>query len=603
MTRRGRARKFRFINKGIVPWPFSTAGLEIHAKGGFMSNVSAEFDLVIRGGRVVDGTRMPAFIGDVAIKDGRIAEVGKVRGSAKQEIDARGLVVAPGFIDVHTHYDAQLNWDPYASQSCWHGITSIVVAACGFGFAPCKVEDRERAMQRMTRVEAIPYESMKAGMRWDWVSQRDYLASLERAGIGVNVATYIPQSPIRAWVLGEDDTRREKVTAAELEQMKELVRDGYRAGALGLSTDLNLIDRDYDGSKLPSLIASEQETEALISVAREFNVGSIEVTPRSLHLGPDEATMLERWAEISGRPVYYNAILQVHHLPGQWKEALQRLEEMNTRHRIYALGNAHRIESLFNLVEYNLFDDMPEWNKALACPMDQRIANLKDPTVRARLQHDLDHYTNRLWAGNWDRMKVFDSAQAQYKGRYVGEIARSLNLAPLDAFCQIALGEELRTLFLIEDLNNSVEEAVGEIMSHPFVIPGLSDGGAHTQFLCLGKYPTVMLTKWVRDEKVMSLEEAHWRLSYMSAAAIGLEGIGTLQVGMPADVVVYDLENLKVTPSEPVYENIIGGGKRLIQKAKGYRAIIVNGVPTFEYDECTGKLPGRVLRTSAYVPS
>ena len=563
---------------------------------------AAEFDLVIRGGRVVDGTRMPAFNGDIAIKDGLIAEVGAVRGRGREEIDARGLIVAPGFIDVHTHYDAQLNWDPYASQSCWHGITSIVVAACGFGFSPCKPEDRERAMQRMTRVEAIPYQSMKEGMRWDWVSQRDYLESLERAGIGVNVASYIPQSPIRAWVLGEEDTRREKVTPEELEQMKELVREGYRAGALGLSTDLNLIDRDYDGSMLPSLVASIDETEALIAVAREFNVGSIEVTPQSLHLGPEEATMLERWASLSGRPVYYNAILQVHHLPGQWKEALKRLEDMNTRHRIYALGNSHRIESLFNLVDYNLFDDMPAWNKALACAMPERLANLKSAECRATLQHDLDHYTNRLWAGNWERMKIFDTEQPQYKGRYVGEIARAEGKQPLDAFCDIALGEELRTLFLIEDLNNSVDEAVGEIMSHPFVIPGLSDGGAHTQFLCLGKYPTVLLTKWVRDEKKLTLEEAHWRLSYMSAASIGLEGLGTLQVGMPADVVVYDLEKLAVTPDEPVYEDIIGGGKRLIQKAKGYRAIIVNGVPTFEHDECTGKLPGRVLRTSAYEP-
>ena len=568
-----------------------------------MPNSAVEYDLVIRGGRIVDGTRMPAFNGDIAVKDGLVAELGNVRGTGRQEIDARGLIVAPGFIDVHTHYDAQLNWDPYASQSCWHGITSIVISACGFGFAPCRPEDRERAMRRMTRVEAIPYAAMKEGMRWDWVSQRDYLESLERAGIGVNVATYIPQSPIRAWVLGEEDSRREKVTAEELEQMKELVRDGYRAGALGLSTDLNLIDRDYDGSMLPSLIASAEETEALIAVAREFNVGSIEVTPQSLHLGPEEALMLERWAELSGRPVYYNAILQVHHLPGQWKEALVRLEDMNKRHRIFALGNAHRIESLFNLIEYNLFDDMPEWNKALACPMEERLANLKNPAVRARLQHDLDHHKNRLWAGNWERMKIFDSEQAQFKGRYVAEIARDMGIPPLHAFCEIALGEGLRTMFLIEDLNNTEDDAVGEIMSHPFVVPGLSDGGAHTQFLCLGKYPTVMLTKWVRDEGVLSLEEAHWRLSYMSAAAIGLEGIGTLQVGMPADIVVYDLEKLEVTPKEPVFEAVIAGGKRLIQKAKGYRAIIVNGVATFENDECTGKLPGRVLRTSAYVPS
>jgi N-acyl-D-aspartate/D-glutamate deacylase len=384
--------------------------------------------------------------------------------------------------------------------------------------------------------------------------------------------------------------------------MKELVRDGYRAGALGLSTDLNLIDRDYDGSKLPSLIAAPEETEALIAVAREFNVGSIEVTPQSLHLGPDEAKLLERWAELSGRPVYYNAILQVHHLPGQWKDALNLLEDLNTRHRIYALGTAHRIESLFNLLEYNLFDDMPEWNKALACPLEERLANLNNPEVRALLQHDLDHYTNRLWSGRWDRIKIFESEQPNIEGRYIADIAQEMGVEPLDAFCDIALGEGLRTLFLIEDLNNTEDDAVSEIISHPQVIPGLSDGGAHTQFLCLGKYPTVLLSKWVRDLKVMSLEEAHWRLSYMSAASIGLDGIGTLQVGMPADIVVYDLEKLAVTPEEPVYEDIIAGGKRLIQKAIGYRAIFVNGVQTFNNDECTGELPGRVLRTASYEP-
>lgn len=563
---------------------------------------TAEHDLVIRGGRVVDGTRMPAFIADIAIDDGRISEIGTVRGRGREEIDAKGMIVAPGFIDVHTHYDAQISWDPYASQSCWHGITSIVISACGFGFAPCHPEDRERAMRRMTRVEAIPYEAMVQGMRWDWVSQREYLDSLERAGLGINIASYIPFSPIRSYVLREDATHRETVTAQELEQMKELVREGYRAGALGLSTDLNLIDRDYDGSKLPSLIASQEETEALIAIAREFNVGSIEVTPQTLHIRRQEAEMLERWSAISGRPVYYNAITHEHHLPGRWKEALDLLEEVNQRRRVFGLGLTHRIESLFNLVEYNLFDEMPAWNKALACPMEQRIANLQNPEVRRELQHDLDHHLERLWSGRWDKMKVFQTSQKDVQGRYIDEIARSRGVSPLEAFCDIAVAENLETYFMIEDLANDDDAVTEQIIKHPYIIPGLSDGGAHTQFLCLGKYPTVLLSEWVRDKGVMSLEEAHWRLSYMSAAAIGLEGVGMLLPGMPADIVVYDLESLKVTPDEPVYENVIAGGKRLIQKAKGYRAILVNGVPTFEHDECTGRLPGRILRSRAYEP-
>jgi len=561
-----------------------------------------DYDVVIRGGRVVDGTRMPSFIGDVAIKDGKIADVGNVLGKGREELDAKGLVVAPGFVDIHTHYDAQVQWDPYCSQSCWHGITTVAMSLCGFGFAPCRPDDRERAMRRMTRVEAIPYEAMKESMRWDWVSQGDYMNSLERHGIGVNVSFYIPHTAVRAYVLGEEDTKRSKITKDELEQMKELVRDGYRAGALGLSTDLNLIDRDFNGDKLPSMVATMEEIEALISIGREFNVGSVEVTPEDISLDDAAIKLLERFSELSGRPAIHTAVFQSNHKPDGYKQALKRIEEANTRHRVYGLGIIHRIGSLFNLIEYNLFDEMPAWNKALACPLEQRIANLKDPAIRKTLQHDIDTHLVRIWSGRWDKMKVWESEQTQYNGRHLSEIAKTEGKTPLDTFCDIASAEGLRTMFYIEDQTSDDEDANAVIAKHPYILPGVSDGGAHTQFLSMGKYPTVMLAKLVRDDKVMSLEEAHWRLSYMSATAIGLEGVGTLQRGMAADVVVYDLKTLKVTPDRPVYEPVVGGGKRLVERAKGYRAIYVNGVMTFENDECTGELPGRVIRTSAYQP-
>jgi N-acyl-D-amino-acid deacylase len=561
---------------------------------------TAEYDVVIRGGRVVDGTRMPSFIGDVAIKDGKVVETGSVQGKGRKEIDAKGLIVAPGFVDNHTHYDAQLNWDPYASQSCWHGITTVVISLCGFGFAPCRPEDRERAMRRMTRVEAIPYEAMKLGMRWDWVTQDEFLTSFERAGVGVNVAAYIPHSAIRAYVLGAEDNKRVDPTPSELEQMKELVRDGYRAGALGLSTDQNLIDRDYDGSMLPSTIARPAELEALVSVAREFNVGSIEVTPANMHIGQDEITLLKRFAELSGRPVIHNTLIESAHLPGAWKRSLDLIEEANKQYRIYATAVIHGIGSLFNLIEYNLFDDMPAWNKALACPLEERIRNLKDPAVRQTLANDVEHHLNRVWSGRWNRMRVNQSEHASYVGRLISEIAEAQGKTPLDAFCDIAVSESLRTTFYIEDQINSDDVANAAIVANPYVIPGASDGGAHTQFLSMGKYPTVMLSKWVRDEKVMSLEEAHWRLSHMAAASIGIDGLGTLEPGMPADIVIYDLAKLAVTPDEPYFEPVLGGGKRLVEKAVGYRWILVNGVVTFKDGECTNALPGRVLRTSAY---
>ncbi len=561
-----------------------------------------QYDLVIRNGRVVDGTRMPSFIGDVAVTDGKVVATGKVPGKGKEELDATGLVVAPGFIDIHTHYDAQVQWDPYCSQSCWHGITSVIMSLCGFGFAPCRPEDRERWMRRMTRVEAIPYDAMKKSMRWDWVSQNDYMNSLERSGLGVNAAFYIPHSAVRAYVLGTDD-RRKEITDPELEEMKELVRDGYRAGALGLSTDFSLIDRDADGGLLPSAVADMSEIDELLKIGREFNVGSVEVTPEDISLGEPEIKLLERFSEMSGRPAIHTALFHSNHKPEAYKEALQRLEDANARgHRVFALGGIVRIGSLFNLIEYNLFDDMPAWAETLSCDTEQKIENLRDPEVRVKLQDDLDNYLVRVWSGRWDKLKVFESEQSQYVGRWLDEIAQSEGKTPLDAFLDIALEEDLKTYFYIADLTSDDEDANAEVAQHRFVVPGVSDGGAHTRFLSMGKYPTVMITQMVRDNNLMPLEDAHWRLSLLAAQATGIENLGTLQPGMPADIIVYDLDNLRLATPEPVYEEIVGGGIRLVEKSLGFRAIYVNGVMTFENDVCTGKLPGRILRTSAYDP-
>jgi N-acyl-D-aspartate/D-glutamate deacylase len=561
------------------------------------------YDLVIRGGKIVDGMRTPAYIGDLAVKDGKVAEIGAIRGAGRQEIDAKGLIVAPGVIDVHTHYDAQLGWDPYATASGWHGVTSIVIGNCGFGFAPCRPEDKDRYMRRMVRVEAIPYEAMKEGMRFDWSSQAEYFDSLERSGLGLNVASYIPQTPIRAYVMGEDDNQRKQATPEEIEQMKELVRDGYRAGALGLSTDFYLIDRDMDGKELPSQLATMEETEALVAVAREFNVGSIEMTPQTLDIEEEHIALLERFAELSGRPVYYNALTPVNHKPEAWQKALKLLEEANKKYRIFGLASTHRVEHVYNLIEYNLFDDMPEWNKALACSIEERLANLADPAVRAKLQDNLDNYPYRLFSGKWDRTRILVARNKDYVGRTVAKIAEERGTTPLDVFCDINIEEEMTTMFMQEDIAGDDQRAVEEIVKSPYSLVGLSDGGAHTRFCSLGKYPTLYLMNWVRDTGVVSLEEAHWRMSYMCASALGLEGVGTLQPGMRADIIVYDIDKLAVTPEIPVYEPVLGGGERLVQKAKGYRAIIVNGVPTFEDGECTGALPGKVLRTSAYDPN
>ncbi len=401
--------------------------------------------------------------------------------------------------------------------------------------------------------------------------------------------------------MGVEDSKRAKATPEEMALMKDLMRDGYRAGALGLSTDHNLIDRDFDGSLLPSAVAEESELLELLSVAKEFNVGSCEVTPYNIHLDDDGEAMLKLYAEASGRPVIYSVIIQSNHIPEKWQDTLKRLQRLNDEgHPVYAVALMHRLGSLFSLLEYNLFDEMPAWNAALACPVDERIRNLADPEVRRKLQHDIDHHLERVWSGRWDRLRVQQTAKADYEGKTVAEIAEMIGSTSIDVFCDLNVEEGLRTMFYVEDQLGDDDQANAEISRSPFVLPGSSDGGAHTQFMSMGKYPTLLLSKLVRDDRTMSLEEAHWRMSYMSAAAIGLEGIGTLERGMPADILIYDLAALKVTPDQPYYEEVLGGGKRLLEKSEGFRYILVSGEVTFKDGECSGALPGRIVRAASY---
>lgn len=576
----------------------------------------ADYDVLIKNGTIIDGLQVPAYRGDIAIRGGKIAAMGNIQGSATKVIDATGLIVAPGFMDIHTHYDAALSggtaWDPYATLSGWHGVTTVAIGNCGFGFAPVRPEDRDRAMRRMERTESIPLSCMQAGMRWDWETFPEYMDSLERGGLGVNAASLVPYSPLRAYVLGNDEARDPdyKTKPGQVEEIKNILREGLKAGGFGFSASFSMANRDYDGGYLPTHVAPREEFLEMAKVMREFNRGSIEWTMGHALQGLGMDFLLEL-AKTSGRPVNWNAIIYDPSSPNTWREQLAWTEKANKEAPVFAVNICMPIEFEFTLETMGLFDQLPAWNEATVGTLEERRMKLGDPGRRAALKADMekaptvmpgtspDGEQGALRMFRWDETFIDDvhlEKNKSLKGRTVAEVAEEQGKHPIDCLLDLSVEEELKTEFAMQGFINNDEEALATILKHPQCLIGASDGGAHTKFLTLGRYPTHFLTHWVRDKQLMTLEEAHWRLSAMLGWAIGIRDRGWLREGMPADIVVYNLEELAVRPLETV-RDLPDGDWRRVQKADGYHYLIVNGDVTFEHGECTGVLPGRMLRS------
>ena len=552
-----------------------------------------DYDLVIRGGTVVDGTGLPRIRADVGIKNGRVAMVsGRIAAGGAKELDASGCIVAPGAIDLHTHYDAQLNWDPYASLSGWFGVTSLTVGQCGFGFAPTRPEDRDLNMRMMNRIEAIPLESMRQGMRWDWETFPEYMDSLDRQGLGVNVGALVPFSPLRGYVLGMMEAReRTSVTEAELNQMKQILRDSMKAGAFGISADKNLEDRPEDGSWLPSHVASKEEFLGLARVMREFGVGQIGWTIGISDDRPEQRDMLAEMARISGRPL--------HVVLGD-DEGYEWLEQMR-QEGLPILAQQGSVPTIaeFKLSEYNLFDYMPNWVQPLVGTKEERIAKLSEDGIRDGMKKDvIDRPHPRT---DWAQVQVVEVAlerNLKYEGLSIADIATAEGKHPLDAFLDIALDEDLETEFAHPADAAGRDEARAERLSNPFVHISVSDGGAHTRFLVNSVWPVYFLAHWIRDYGLMSLEQGHQKMSALPAWFSDMKNRGTLRVGDYADIMIYNMDELGLLYDKPRFEtDFPGGEKRLVQKPTGMRYIIVNGAVTFIDNECTGALPGKLLRS------
>jgi N-acyl-D-amino-acid deacylase len=582
-----------------------------------------EYDLLIKNGTVVDGTRIPAYRSDIGIRNGRIVAIGNLRESAKRTLDATGQIVAPGFIDIHTHYDAALSggakWDQYASLSGWHGVTTVAIGNCGFGFAPVRPADRERAMRRMERTESIPLSCMQAGMKWDWESFPEFLDSIERSKLGVNAASLIPYSPLRAYAMGNDAARdpKYKATTEEVAQIKHLLREGLEAGGFGFSGSFSMANRDYDGGYLPTHVATREEFLEAAQVLRGFNRGSIEWTMGHSLQGLGMDFLLEM-AKVSGRPLNWNAVIYDPSNPDNWKRLLEWNEKAYREAVIFPVNICVPIEFEFTMETIGLFDQLPAWNEATLGTVEERKAKLGDPGRRAALKADMerpptlmpgvrgreDGEAGQISMFNWEETfidEVHLPKNLKLKGRTIAEVAKEQGKHPIDVMLDISVEENLKAEFAMANFINNDEAALTQIIKHPLTLLGASDGGAHTKFLTLGRYPTHFLAHWVRDKQIMTLEEAHWRLSTQVGWAIGIRDRGFIREGMPADIVVYDLEKLTVKPMETVHD-LPDGDWRRVQKATGYRYTIVNGQVTFEDGVCSGALPGKLLRSYDQVP-
>ncbi len=571
----------------------------------------AKFDVLIRGGTVVDGTRVPRFVADVGIKDGRVAQVGGRMETieADQVLEAEGKIVAPGFVDLHTHYDAQIQWDPYCTISGWHGVTSVVLGNCGFGFAPVRAEERDRAMLTMSRTEAIPFDSMKAGMIWDWISFPEWLDTLDRIPKGVNCLSYMPIAPLMIWVMGLEAAKNRRANADEIREMQRLLHEAMDAGACGWSTQRlgeHSVQADYDGTPMVTDIMSDHECLALAEVLAERDEGFIQITQATGDIKSDLAFEAEL-ARVSGRPILHNVIAPSNFRPDAHRKTLQWLRERNDEgERIF--GQAFTIRSAFayTLEDWNLYDSSPAWNYATTGTIEEKMEKFANPEVRQRLKDEMDAAIEKLGqtqaiGGSIEKVMVqhleAKPELEQYVGLTLEEVGALMGKHPIDAMLDLALATDLKAEFLTE-VSSESPEAVAEIMESPYTIPGVSDGGAHTKFLTAGSYPTDFLMWLVRDTKMMSLEEAHYRLSYLPARAAGFRERGSLVEGAPADVVVYDLDELKLEPEfqgEIVYD-FPGGEWRRVQKPHGYKWILVNGEVTMQDGQETGATPGKLLR-------
>jgi N-acyl-D-amino-acid deacylase len=560
------------------------------------------YDLLIKNGLVVDGSGMPAFRGDVAVKGGKIAELGKLSGPAEKVIDAQGQAVAPGFIDNHCHYDAQVTWDPLCSYSCDHGATTVIFGNCSLSLAPVRKGQEERLAEFLSYVEAIPMEVLRT-LEFGWETVPEYIEQLDHH-LGVNVGNLIGHSAVRYYVMG-DDCQKRTASEHEIKEMQALVRDGMKAGALGLSVSRNQGHYDPQGVHIPALWADEKEIFALGDVLRELGTGVIQSG------GGNGAEMkdalMSRLSEATGRTVVYNNLSQSMRRPDQWKKQMAQVDKTTAAGiRAFPMCTPNRITDYFTLRNCQEFRGLPTWHPILLSSPEEMLRAYSDPEIRKKLHEEAVEFKVStpppgICTTWWDYMELQTAVLPKNKeleGKTLGEIAKLRGKGIIDAFLDLAIEENLDSEWLHGEINVD-DAAMAQILTYPNAVIGLSDGGAHVQFQSGFGFSTRLLAEWVREKGVISLEQAVRRLTFDSASIFGLYDRGLLRPGMAADIVIFDPATVRPLPLEVVHD-FPTGAKRIKEPAAGIAATIVNGEVLLEDGKHTGALPGRVLRNTYY---
>src|SRR5215472_6330551 len=482
------------------------------------------YDLLIRNGRIIDGSGMPAFRGDLAVKDGKIVEIGKISGTAARTIDADGLAVSPGFIDIHCHYDAQVTWDPLCTFSPQHGATTVIFGNCSLSLAPVRRGNEERMAEFLSYVEAIPMEVLRT-VDVNWETFPQYMDRLDKR-LGVNAGTLIGHTAVRYYAMGEDCQKR-AATDDEIKTMQGVVRDGMKGGALGFSGSRQKGHFDPQGVPIPALWADEKEIFALADVLRELGTGTVQMGGG---VDPELADgMMARLAEACGRPVIYNSLSQTVRTGDKWKQHIARVDETaRAGIRAYPMCSPNRVTQDFTMKNCQVFRGLPTWHPILLSTDEEKLAAYADPAIRAKLHEEAVvnkpetavGFSKTWWNYMWVNEPVLEKNKwMQFKS--IGQIAEKEGKRVIDAFLDLSVEEKLETRFLQAE-NNVDDEALTKILTHPNAVIGLGDGGAHVQFHGGYGYLTKLLGEWVREKQVMSLEQAVRRLTFDSASTFGI---------------------------------------------------------------------------------
>jgi len=558
------------------------------------------YDLLVKNGRIIDGSGRPAFHGDVGVARGKIVELGRLDGPARRTIEADGRVVAPGFVDNHCHYDAQVLWDPLCTFSCHHGATTVIIGNCSLALAPVKSHERDKLAGMLSYVEAIPMDVLKAGVPWTWETFPEYMRAVGQR-LGMNVGTLIGHSAVRLYAMGEASSDR-AATDDEVATMRRVIREALDAGALGLSITRNMNHFDIAGQRIPAACAPESELFALADVLREAGTGVIQCGGGT---NPElKDRLLSRLSQACGRPIMYNTLLEQARQPGRWKKHLAHVEEtVQQGIRAIPLCNPGSVVNRFTMRNCQIFRSMPTWLPILQGADDDKLRAYRDPAVRVKLRAEVEAPLNpdSTFSKRWDLMIVEEPklpGNQALRGRDIAGIAKQQGKDPLDTFLDLAVEENLDTVWSLGEINMDTE-AVAQILGSPYAVVGLSDGGAHVQFHSNVSNPTRLLGYWVREKKIMSLELAVRRLTFDSANAFGIYDRGLLQPGMAADLVVFDPDTVRPV-GEDVVHDFPNDGWRMRELAEGIHYTVVNGEVLLEKGTHTGSLPGRVLTNARH---